>query len=162
MNNVIRFSAADRNAIRKHVVGQPTGVIVTLGGFDLDLVPLTTEQAGDVFEVLDAIAPLIGSTDSKGDVAVNKDAWAEIIAKEGKRVKAIARSVLRESAVANDLIDESDAGDEVFDEWFEALPFKVMLTTLFPKVVQAQGLTTLLGNDSTPTVSETAGDPTNP
>lgn len=157
----IRFSAADREIIRKHCIGKPTGVVVELRGFTLDLVPLTTEQANEVFSILDAIAPLLKMQNADGVVDVARDHWAAIVAKEGKRVNTILRSVLHGAAVANDLIDD-DEGEELFDKWYKGLPLAETLRTLSPKLVEAQGLQTMLGNSSTPPSETTTAGSTSP
>lgn len=162
---LLRFSAADRNLIRKHSVGKPTGVTVELGGFELNLVPMTVEQAGEVFRIVDTLVPLLRSNVDAGMLEAKQDVLAKVVATEGPRVTQIVRGILRESALAGDLIDEGDAGEDVFEEWFGRLPLLEMLKTLWPKLVEAQGLKTMLGNYSTPpqepSTTETAGN-TNP
>jgi hypothetical protein len=157
MDNVVRFSAADRDIIRKHVIGKPTGVIATIGGMKFDLIPITAEQAQTLFEILDVVGPMW----AQGDVTGGKSDLMMILGREGKRTMDVLRSVVHDAAEANGLID-ADGGEEIFAEWFGKLPPVETLQTLFPKFVEAQGLKTLLGNGSPPPANETAGEATSP
>lgn len=142
----LRFTADDRDLIRKQVIGKPTGVIADIGGFKLDLLPLTTEQAREFFKLVDFFVNLQSKADGEGNVVKSLGD----IGTEADRMEGLLKSVLRGSAIASDLIDESNGGEELFNEWFDALPFKELLTTVGPLILQAQGLGTLLGNLSTP------------
>ena len=160
----VRFSADDRETIRRHTIGKPTGVLVDLSGVEFDLVPLTTAQGNAIFEILDAVSPLISKADAGGNVAIAQTAWAGIVAAEGRRVNSILRGILLASAKATlvpcgetslPLFDPDDADSlALFDEWFEALPLVETVRTLFPKLLEAQGMTTLMGNSSTPQPEE--------
>jgi hypothetical protein len=144
-----RFSAAERNLIRRSAVGKPTGVIVSVGGFDLDLVPLTVSQSSDIGEIIDALQG-VAKDFKDGKLNAAPDVAMAALSAETKRVTGLMKSVLFETALASDLIDESDSGVEVFDEWFSELPMLPTLLLLFKGVVDASGVAEAFGNPSTP------------
>lgn len=158
MPKKIRFTARDREIIRKHSIGKPTGVVVEVGGMEIDLVPLTTEQAGEVFAILDAFATLQKAADDKGAVESGAAALGELVGKEGARVKRILHGILHESATAGDLIDD----EAVFEEWFNRLPLLDTVKVMLPKIIEAQGLGTMLGNSLTPPSEAATAGNTNP
>lgn len=143
----LRFSAADREQIRKQAVGEPTGVIFAFAGFKFDLVPLTVEQGKQICAIVDAIAPFMRAD---GVAEMQQDVLAQVIGRDGPRATSLLHDILHESALANDLINESDAGEEAFDEWFGKLSLFNAVKQLWPKLIEAQGMSTMLGNSSTP------------
>ena len=146
MSTVLRFSKKDRAAIAKQVIGKPTDVTVELGGMTISLVPITTAQADEIFDILDAFGKLGAQADKDGMASLNQTDLASMVPREGKRIKKVLRSYLFESAKASDLIDDCD---DIFDEWFGSLPLLETVRTMLPKIVEAQGLGTMLGNSST-------------
>jgi hypothetical protein len=152
----LRFTADDRDAIRKQTVGTPTDVAFEVGPIAIRLIPLTVEQAEDIFGLLDAFTEVQKQANDSGDVAAAGEVWAALISREGRRAKKLMREILLESAEANGLVDDV----EVFDLWLGRLPLVDTIKALLPKVVEAQGLMTMMGKSSTPTSqpSETPGN----
>ena len=159
---VLRFSAAERDNIRKQVVGKPTGVIFSVGGFDLDLVPLTVSQAKDIFRIVDSVQGALAAATAGEGGTTNFDAAnvAKLIAEDGPRAADLLRNILFQSARAAGLVDDSKAETEVFDEWFDDLPVRQTLVEFFPKLLESQGLSSMLGNSSTPPQAPTTTEPT--
>ena len=150
-----RFSSADRDLIRKHAIGKPTGVIAEVGGFTFDLTPLTTEQAGEVFSIVGTFSGLYEKQNDDGNVEAKAAAIGQLIGVEGNRVRKILRSVLWESVRAS----EPDFEEPLFDEFFNAQPLKDTVVAVLPKIIEASGLGTLLGNLSTPANGPTTQTP---
>lgn len=154
MSNVKRiFSRADRERILSLAVGKPTGVIVEIGGFELNLVPLTPSQASGIFSLLDAFSKLDGAANENGEVVLTRTNLLQLIAKEGDRVIDLARAIVYKTAKANGLIGPED-GKQVFDEWFDDLDFFETVRTLVPAIIEASGMKSLLGNRSTPPIDD--------
>lgn len=148
----LKFSAADRRKIAALVIGTPSGTVVEIGGMEFDLLPLTTRQADRVFELLDTITGLQRQAEDDGAADITQTALMELVAREGKNVSALVHDVLLKSARAMDILDD----EAVFDEWFDQLELKDTILTLLPKLVAANGLSTMLGNSSTPTAAAPA------
>lgn len=169
---VLRFTAAERDNIRKQSVGKPTGVVFTIGDISLDLVPLTVQQAKDIFRIVDSLQSALSAATAGEGGATNFDASsiAAIVANDGPRATNLLYSILWRSGLATKiengdaLIEDSPIGKEIFDEWFDNLPVKETLVAFFPKLLEAQGLTSMLGNSSPPTqkpmATVAAGDST--
>lgn len=147
MKTTLRFSRENRAAIAKQAIGKPTDVTVEVGGITIALVPITTEQADEVFSILESFGKLSAQAEN-GIAQVSPDFLAAMIPTEGRRIRKVLRSYLLESAKASDLVD--DGCEDVFDEWFARLPLLDTIRTMLPKIVEAQGLGTMLGNSSTP------------
>ena len=144
------FTKTERGFIWKQTVGKPTGVKVEIAGFEFDLVPLTTAQAQQILEIIDAI-PELQNIDN-GVVKVDPNRIMQLVAKEGKRVMELAKSVLHSAAVASDMIDRSTdgEGEACFDEWFSGLSLRPTTQALLPALLVANGLGTLLKNAEAP------------
>lgn len=159
----IRFSPAERDQIRKQVVGKPTGVIFEVGGFELDLVPLTVEQATQVGKLVDGIGAAASgvAVDGEGNAKFDLAMITKLVEHDVPLARALLRNILFDSAVAGELVDESIAGEvETFDDWFGRLPVRQTLQELIPKLLESQGLQTSLGNSSTPPTEPTTTDAT--
>lgn len=148
----LRFTAEDREAIRKQSIGRATDVSIELNGVELNLVPLSVGQAVEVFALLKSFVALRSSADkATGEAVVPQDDFASLISTEGDRVKTIMHDVLYDSAVATSATEGVDVDEELFHYWFDHLPLLSTLKALFPKIIEAQGLNTMLGNSSPPT-----------
>lgn len=140
---VLRFTAADRALIVRHAIGKPTGIVVEIGGMQIDLVPLTTEQADEVFAVIDVLSDLFSQQNAQGEVTVNQADGIKLAVAQVRRLRKLVRDVLHESALASDQIDD----ESVFDEWFNHLSItKDNLEPLVLSIIQASGLKGLMGN----------------
>lgn len=144
-DSLLKFSAAERDRIRRAVIGKPTDVIVHIGGFTIPLVPLTVERSRKFAELFDFFVVATQQAQN-GKLTLES---GELASKVESSVD-LMRGALYDSAIASDLVDESDAGREVFEEWFEKLVVKDLLEQVGPSLIDANGLKALLGNLSTP------------
>ncbi|MDB5042166.1 MAG: hypothetical protein JWN27_2892 [Candidatus Eremiobacteraeota bacterium] len=130
------FSAAKRMEILKQVVGKPSGFVVDLGGFAIDLVPLATADTADILAIVDRVGGLFDQTGKNGGISEGE--LAQVIAGQGERVQAIVRRLLRASVEV-----DGDEGEAVFAEWFDRLPTVAMIRALLPVILSANGLDAL-------------------
>ena len=151
----IRFTAEDRSAIRKQSVGVATSVSVELNGAFIYLCPLSVGQAEEVFQLLSAFVDIQNATpqEAADGVTAKESDWGKLVVENGPRVKAILRDVLYSSVKATAAVDLNpyEVDEEGFEIWFNALPLISTLKLLFPKIIEAQSLDTMLGNSSAPT-----------
>lgn len=149
------FTAAERSAIERQQVAVPTGTIVEIGGFEFNLVPLTSDQMDRIFALVEVVAGVQGGSMSANAVGV--EVIAQLIAREGKNVRTLVRDVLFESAKAVGMIDFDGEGEAVFDEWFGRIDLLAAVRELVPAVIKANGLTSVFGaNPSNPAPASAA------
>jgi hypothetical protein len=126
------FSAADALRILAQEPGRPSGVIVHIGGYDVNLHPFTTEEGSAFFDILsrtgDFQEKLAGGSATEVD-------FMRVISNEGKIVTGILKSLLSNSLAVKDAEGERAA----FDAWFGRQPLVPMVKALMPAVVEANG-----------------------
>lgn len=117
------FSAAEKRRILSLVPGKPSGVTVTLGGIEFNLVSLS---AGELIDLLE-----IQEQQTEGKVTERQFA----------KTLTVFRSLLYRSAVASGELDESDPESvAVFDEWYRAWDPKALIEVLMTAVAEANGV----------------------
>jgi hypothetical protein len=137
------FSPADRERLLKLALRKPTGTVVSLGGLDFDLLPMSTSDGIEVLGLVEKFADIFGKVRAQG--GIGEAEIARLASEEGGRVIALAKKMLRDAAGAHD-------PDEValFDEWFALLPLADTLRALVPAVLEANGIGALRGNGQRP------------
>jgi hypothetical protein len=143
------FSSRERAFVAQQTAGKPTGAEVEIAGFVIDLVPLTTSQAQQILNILDAI-PELTKPAGPGQVQLDVTRMLELVSREGRQVMDLARSVLFRSAKASHMIDAENEGQDVFDEWFDQLDLRSTAAALLPAILKANGLESLMGNAPAP------------
>jgi hypothetical protein len=137
------FSPAERERLLKLALRKPTGTVVTLGGMDFDLLPMTTSDGLEVLGLVEKFAAVFGKLRAQG--SIEETELARLASEEGGRVIALAKKMLRDAGGVHE-------PDEIalFDEWFAELPLTETLRALVPAVLQANGITSLRGNGQRP------------
>ena len=142
------FSASERRGILMRDPGTPTGVMVSIGGVEFNLVAITS---GQLIEVLDVVLKVADVFDSlKNDAITDADIF-RVIGKDGGKIIALAKSVLARSAN----VDGSDQDESAaFDSWFDSLPIMDILKILAPAVMEANGIKLARPQTATPEPKE--------
>lgn len=141
------FTDKNRAWLLAQVIGQPTGVIASIGGVDFDLLPLSTADGQVLLEMVDELSATWKLI--RGGEATDADIVALMGDKLPKAV-AMTKRVLREAAG-----DGTD--DTLFDEWFAQTRFVPMLRAIAAPVLRANGFGSLADrfdqNPQTPAIT---------
>jgi hypothetical protein len=146
------FSASDRKRILALVVGEPSGVKVTVGGMEFNMVAVSSEELMSVLDLVIKFSDMFDKIGVEG--ALKESDVFRAIGEDGARIMGLVKSMLYRSAA----LDDDDTPDEdraLFDEWFNKLPIMETIKTLTPAVLEANGI----GNVRPPKTTEN-GTPT--
>lgn len=147
------FSASTRAKLLAQRLNAPTDVTIEVGGVTLALRPLSSHQAFQIFDLIDEIAKLSGGL--KNIEAVDGSELAAFLAVRGKEVVDLVKSVLHRAAAHT--ID-GEAGEAVFEEWFATLDLLPTVRALFPKIIEANGLSAMLARPPKAAPAEAPGE----
>jgi hypothetical protein len=152
------FSAATRLDLLAQVVGQPSGVIVELGGLEINLVALPFAQDEKIIRHAQTFGAIFDEFQS-GKVQTFADAAPMLVDRYHDLKALLKEMVLASVEVA------SDDGAAVFDEWWNALPPVQTIGKLVPAVLQANGLAALgkrMAAEAAVKLSAAKGAPSSP
>ena len=148
------FRSEDRTRILAAAVGNPTGVMLEIGGQTVDLVALSTADGLVLFELVGKVGAIYEKITA--GQATNQEIFAAL-GDDGPRAVALIRSNLQRSffyGIADPKPDEL----ALFNEWFEAVPAVDLIAKAVPKLLTANGVTNLTANPPSP-ATETSQRP---
>lgn len=131
------FSSSDALRILAQRPGKPTGTIVHVLGFDVDLRPFATETGGMLFDLLDRTT---GFAEALQAESVPLPMLTKLVAVEGRTITAMLKELLRDSLEVGDEPAENDA----FEKWFARVPLLPTLKDVLPKVLEANGISQMI------------------
>jgi hypothetical protein len=135
------FSAENLSKTLLQVVGEPSGVLATIGGVDVNLVPISADE---LFSSLDILLRLADLADGAQSGKLDGPSIMRVIGTDGARVGQLLKSIVRRSLVSAGALDPNvDAEVRGFDAWFGSLPIVESAKTLLPKVLAANGVSDL-------------------
>jgi hypothetical protein len=147
------FSPAAAMQLMAQEPGKPSGVVVHLGGFDVDLHPFTAEQGDEFFDLLARTSEF---QQAAADGKIETAEVVKLIATEGKTITKIARSLLRDSLEVKDKPEDAAA----FEKWFGRLALVPLVKALIPAVIAANGFGAML--QARPQPASTGTEPAAP
>ena len=150
------FRPEDRARILAQAVGQPTGVVLTIGGVDFDLLALSTAEAREILAIAKKLGAIYDKISNAAGGRSDRDLF-EALGDDTPRVVAVIKSTLKRSAFYGDP-DPDPKALELFGEWFEAVPAVEMLRAAVPQILAANGVANLTGNPPI-SASETSQKP---
>jgi hypothetical protein len=130
------FSAQTRLELLKQVVGKPSGVIVELGGLQIDLVAVSVADDEQVIGLAQTFGSIYDDVMSKQITS-----FAEIIPQIGGRYRDL-KDILKR--MVHDSVEvDGDEGEAAFDEWWNALPLVETMQALASATLSANRLASL-------------------
>ena len=130
------FSPANREKVLRAVVGKPSGVIAEVGGLSFNLVALS---AGEVLSVLGLLTKFADLATQSEKGTLSGPAVMRAIGEDGGTVAGLVKSVLKRSAGVKE-----PAELDLFETWFENLPIIESAQGLIPKILEANGLGSMM------------------
>jgi len=134
------FFRKEREAeLLAQAVGDPSGVLVTIGGYEFNLVPFDTDTGIKLFALIPRIGLLWGKM--QAGVANDSDASSveDVIENDAPWILGLIKATLLDSASCAD----PDLDVESFEKWFGRTRFIPMLEVLVPKILRANGMDSL-------------------
>ncbi|MHB1798058.1 MAG: hypothetical protein ACYCUI_07100 [Vulcanimicrobiaceae bacterium] len=128
------FTPEQETFLLSQAVGQPSGIVVDIGGVSFDLVPLSTEDGLYVTGVITKFTALWAQINGASGAANESDVLATL-ERDVPRVFGIMHTTLHEAAtVAGGAFDEA-----VFERWFAKTRLIPLLRALVPAVLKCNG-----------------------
>ncbi len=128
------FTPEQETFLLSQAVGEPSGIVVDVGGVSFDLVPLSTKDGLYVVSVVTKFTALWAQISGAAG-AVNESEVLATLERDVPQVFEIMRTTLHEAAIA-----AGGAFDEaVFQRWFERTRLVPLLRALIPAVLKCNG-----------------------
>ncbi len=128
------FTPEQETFLLSQAVGEPSGIVVDVGGVSFDLVPLSTRDGLYVVSVVTKFTALWAQISGAAG-AVNESEVLATLERDVPRVFDIMRTTLHEAAIA-----AGGAFDEaIFQHWFERTRLVPLLRALIPAVLRCNG-----------------------
>lgn len=137
------FPIAEARKILAQRVGEPSDVVIELGGLSIALHPLTTADSDFVIEVINGLdVAYRNAKDGATDGSISQETLLGLITSAAGQVAEL-RDFVREQ-LSRALYVKTDEERELFDAWWNGLPFVETLKTVLPNLIAASGLSSLV------------------